>query len=105
MRDEAELTQLESAAPFYARMQPTRSEMRTAFLRSDATYDGVFYTGVTSTGIFCRPSCPARKPRVENVEFFESVQNAMFAGYRPCLRCRPLDTSHPEWVERLLAAL
>jgi AraC family transcriptional regulator of adaptative response/methylated-DNA-[protein]-cysteine methyltransferase len=79
--------------------------MRHAFLRGDASYDGVFFTGVRTTGIFCRPSCAARKPRPENVEFFATPREASFSGYRPCKRCRPLDTdgSPPAWAGRLLA--
>ncbi|MDQ2901210.1 MAG: XRE family transcriptional regulator, partial [Acidobacteriota bacterium] len=78
--------------------------MERAFFNSDRTYDGVFFTAVKSTGIFCRPSCPARKPRPENVEFFDSPKAALFAGYRACLRCRPLDNpnARPDWMARLL---
>jgi AraC family transcriptional regulator of adaptative response/methylated-DNA-[protein]-cysteine methyltransferase len=81
------------------------AEMEEAFFGKDASYDGLFYTGVRTTGIFCRPSCPARKPLRKNIEFFPSVSRAVFAGYRPCQRCRPLETdgSPPDWVERLLA--
>jgi AraC family transcriptional regulator of adaptative response/methylated-DNA-[protein]-cysteine methyltransferase len=81
------------------------TEMERAFFDRDASYDGLFYTGVRTTGIFCRPSCPARKPRRRNIEFFPSISRAVFAGYRPCQRCRPLETDGrpPEWVERLLA--
>lgn len=81
--------------------------MERAFLAADAGYDGVFWTGVRTTGIFCRPSCPARKPKRENLEFFPTVKAAMFAGYRPCKRCRPLETSGrpPAWVGQLLARL
>ena len=49
----------------------------------------VFFTGVRTTGIFCRPSCPAKKPRPENVSFFQTPGEALFAGYRACKRCRP----------------
>jgi AraC family transcriptional regulator of adaptative response/methylated-DNA-[protein]-cysteine methyltransferase len=73
----------------------------------DGGYDGVFFTGVKTTSIFCRPTCPARKPRPENVEFFGSARDALLAGYRPCLRCRPLEPrgSAPEWLRPLLAAV
>jgi AraC family transcriptional regulator of adaptative response/methylated-DNA-[protein]-cysteine methyltransferase len=64
-----------------------------ALLGRDADYDGVFYVGVRTTGIFCRPTCPARKPKRENCEFFADAQAALLAAYRPCARCRPL--SHP----------
>lgn len=80
-------------------------EMMRAFLEGDAGYDESFWTAVRTTGIFCRPSCRARKPRPENVEFFGSVREAMFAGYRPCKRCRPLNapSQRPAWMDHLLA--
>jgi len=83
---------------------PPREEMVRAFLGSDPSYDGVFYTAVKTTGIFCRPACPARKPRPQNVEFFSTVGEAMFAGYRPCKRCAPLEApgTPPAWVMRLI---
>jgi AraC family transcriptional regulator of adaptative response/methylated-DNA-[protein]-cysteine methyltransferase len=85
---------------------PPRAEMERAFFASDASYDGVFVTGVRTTGIFCRPSCRARKPLVDNIEFFASVRDALFAGYRPCLRCRPLiGDATPEWLTPLLESV
>jgi AraC family transcriptional regulator of adaptative response/methylated-DNA-[protein]-cysteine methyltransferase len=86
---------------------PRPAEMERAFYDQDASYDGVFVTGVRTTGIFCRPSCPARKPLRQNLEFFPSIKDALFAGYRPCQRCRPLeaDGQPPEWVAGLLAAV
>ena len=85
---------------------PPRAEMERAYLRSDASYDGLFYLGVRTTGIFCRPSCHARKPRTENVEFFPSPKEALFAGYRPCLKCRPVGgDAEPDWVAGLLARI
>jgi len=65
----------------------------------DATYDGRFITGVLSTGIYCLPSCSARKPRPENVRFFHTPAKAEAAGLRACLRCRPdlfYAGEHPE---------
>jgi AraC family transcriptional regulator, regulatory protein of adaptative response / DNA-3-methyladenine glycosylase II len=55
----------------------------------DARFDGRFFTGVVSTGIFCRPVCPAITPKQKNCQFFENAAAAMGAGFRPCLRCRP----------------
>ena len=55
----------------------------------DARFDGLFFTAVRTTGIFCRPVCPARTPLRRNVEFFPNAAAAQSAGYRPCLRCRP----------------
>jgi AraC family transcriptional regulator of adaptative response/methylated-DNA-[protein]-cysteine methyltransferase len=83
---------------------PSRKEMERAYLERDASYDGVFFLGVRTTGIFCRPSCRARKPLPQNVEYFAGARDAVFAGYRPCKRCRPLDAKGrpPDWVRRLL---
>ncbi|MEL6983351.1 MAG: Ada metal-binding domain-containing protein, partial [Actinomycetota bacterium] len=72
-----------------------------AVRRRDARFDGRVYTGVTTTGIFCRPSCPARTPRSTNVRFFAHAAAASEAGFRPCRRCRPeLAPGHPEWNRR-----
>ncbi len=83
---------------------PDRTEMFAAFARRDPSYDGVFVTGVRTTGIFCRPTCPARKPNPENVDFFATPRDALLAGYRPCLRCRPMSNAvePPDWLEPLL---
>src|SRR5450432_90159 len=87
--------------------QLTTREMQRALLRSDTSYDGIFYAAVKTTGIFCRPSCGARKPKPQNVEFFATQREALFSGYRACKRCRPLDTDGkpPTWVGRLLRRL
>ena len=64
----------------------------------DARFDGWFVTAVTSTGIYCRPSCPARTPRRENVRFYATAAAAQAAGFRACLRCRPdAAPGSPEW--------
>ena len=60
-----------------------------AVISCRAEYDGIFYYGVRTTGIFCRPSCKSKTPRRENVDFFGSAREAMEKGYRPCKRCRP----------------
>jgi AraC family transcriptional regulator, regulatory protein of adaptative response / methylated-DNA-[protein]-cysteine methyltransferase len=60
-----------------------------AVLQRDRSLDGAFVFAVSSTGIFCRPSCPAKRPRRENVAFFDHALQAEQAGYRACLRCRP----------------
>ena len=59
------------------------------FQSHDARFDGRLFVGVTSTGIYCRPVCPARPPKFENCRFFASAAAAQEAGFRPCLRCRP----------------
>lgn len=83
---------------------PSRAIMERAYQQSDVTYDGVFFLGVHTTGIFCRPSCGARKPLPKNVEFFATTKEAVFAGYRPCKRCDPMQAAGtpPHWVEDLL---
>jgi len=60
-----------------------------ARIRRDPAYDGRFFTGVRTTGIYCRPVCPARHAHSKNVEYYPSAAAAEAAGYRPCLRCRP----------------
>jgi AraC family transcriptional regulator, regulatory protein of adaptative response / DNA-3-methyladenine glycosylase II len=60
-----------------------------AFAARDPRFDGVFYIGVTSTGIYCRPICPAKTPRAGNCRFFDTAEAAEKANFRPCLRCRP----------------
>jgi AraC family transcriptional regulator of adaptative response / DNA-3-methyladenine glycosylase II len=65
------------------------AECDQARLARDRTYDGRFYTGVRTTGIYCRPVCPVRPARSANVSFFPSAAAAEVAGFRPCLRCRP----------------
>jgi hypothetical protein len=60
-----------------------------ARVRRDAAYDGRFFTGVRTTGIYCRPVCPVRPAHSKNVEYYPSAAAAEAAGYRPCLRCRP----------------
>ena len=67
----------------------------------DARFDGVFFIGVTSTGIYCRPSCPAMTPKRENVRFYRSAAEAQAAGFRACRRCRPdVAPGSPEWNVR-----
>lgn len=84
---------------------PTDDEMMQAFQRGDAEFDGIFVTAVRTTGIFCRPTCPAKKPRPENVSFYATPREALQDGYRPCKRCRPLEAAHdtPAWLRPLLA--
>ncbi|MBO0820538.1 MAG: methylphosphotriester-DNA--protein-cysteine methyltransferase family protein, partial [Nocardiopsaceae bacterium] len=67
----------------------------------DARFDGVFYVAVTSTGIYCRPSCPAITPKRSNVRFLASAAAAQEAGFRACKRCRPdASPGSPEWNTR-----
>jgi AraC family transcriptional regulator of adaptative response / DNA-3-methyladenine glycosylase II len=68
---------------------PVRGTCYRALQSRDSRFDGLLFVGVTSTGIYCRPVCPARTPKLENCRFFGSAAAAQEAGFRPCLRCRP----------------
>jgi AraC family transcriptional regulator of adaptative response/methylated-DNA-[protein]-cysteine methyltransferase len=80
-----------------------RAEYYRALVAKNAEYEGVFYTGVKTTGVFCRPVCPARNPKFENCTFFETAQDALLAGFRPCKRCHPL--SHPNQMPEIVQQL
>ncbi|NDJ52890.1 MAG: bifunctional transcriptional activator/DNA repair protein Ada [Chloroflexi bacterium] len=88
-------------------MLASPEEYYQALLNKDADYEGIFYVGVRSTGIFCRPTCPARKPKFENCEFYPNAQEALLAGYRPCKRCQPLSypNQESETIRQLVAAV
>lgn len=75
-----------------------------AVCERDATQDGHFVFAVRSTGIYCRPSCPARRPRRENVSFYADSAAAEAAGYRPCMRCTPQSASPAEQLDALVTA-
>ena len=80
---------------------PDHATCYAAVKARDGRFDGRFYTGVKTTGIFCRPSCPARTPKAANVTFFPHPASAVAAGFRPCMRCRPeLTPHHTEWNRR-----
>lgn len=74
-----------------------------ALVEKNSEYEGVFFVGVKTTGVFCRPTCPARKPKFENCEFFKTAEAALLASFRPCLRCQPL--SHPNYVSPVIQKL
>ena len=84
---------------------PPNDTMYQALVDRDSTFEGIFFVGVRTTGIFCRPTCSAKKPARENVEFFPSPNEALLGGYRPCLRCQPMDPVQraPALIERLRA--
>jgi len=69
---------------------PSADVLYQAFLEKDSRFEGVFVVAVKTTGIFCRPTCHARKPKRENVEFFPGAREALAHGYRPCKVCRPM---------------
>lgn len=69
---------------------PNDDTLYQALLDRDPSFDGRVYVGVSSTGIFCRLTCPARKPKRQNCSFYPEVASAIAAGFRPCKRCKPL---------------
>ena len=80
--------------PVAAEMPVTKPRLRdaakwAAVVARDAAFDGVFYFSVETTGVYCRPSCPARRPKRAHVRFHDSAGEAEEAGFRPCKRCRP----------------
>ena len=68
----------------------SENHMYDALLRKDPEFEGLFFAAIKTTGIFCRPTCTARKPKRENVEYFSSSREALTHGYRPCKVCKPL---------------
>src|SRR5205809_4152452 len=82
---------------------PPREMMYRALVDRDPSFEGIFYAGVRTTGIFCRPTCTAKKPERVNVDFFATASEALHGGYRPCLRCRPMDPDRP--LPKLIARL
>src|SRR5437867_3996059 len=84
---------------------PPTETMYRALVNRDSSFEGIFFVGVRTTGIFCRPTCTAKKPARENVDFFARANEALESGYRPCLRCHPLDPNArpPKLIERLRA--
>jgi AraC family transcriptional regulator of adaptative response/methylated-DNA-[protein]-cysteine methyltransferase len=86
---------------------PNAQEMERAYRASDTSYDGIFFLAVRTTGIFCKPSCPARKPDPHNVVYYATTREAIIAGFRPCKRCHPLESNGttPVWVKNLLESI
>lgn len=80
-----------------------KQEFYQALLARNSEYEGVFFVGVITTGVFCRPTCPARKPKYEHCEFYTTAQEALLASFRPCLRCKPL--SNPNQVSSIVQSL
>lgn len=86
---------------------PPRKTMYKALVNRDSSFEGIFFSGIRTTGIFCRPTCTAKKPKEENVEYFSSTKLAIDSGYRPCKLCRPMEKygETPEWIRGLLDEL
>lgn len=83
---------------------PEENEMYKALIERNSYYEGTFYAAIKTTGIFCRPTCTARKPKKENVEYFGTIKEALDNGYRPCKKCTPLlkKGETPEWIEEII---
>ena len=88
-------------------MELTHDIMYQACLDKDTSFEGVFYTAVKTTGIFCRPSCTARKPKKENVEFLKTTKECILKGYRPCKVCKPLEKLNetPTYIKQIIDEL
>jgi len=82
-------------------------EMYSVVGTRNTTYDGTFFTAVKATGIFCHPSCRARIPKAENVVFYDSVQECLQNGFRPCKVCKPMEKigETPTYIQDLMAEL
>ena len=80
-------------------MKPDAKSYYKALIARDSRFDGLFFVGVTSTGIYCRPICPVKPPKEINCRFYDTAQEAEQAGFRPCLRCRPETApGSPAWT-------
>ena len=84
---------------------PSKDVLYDALIARDAGFDGRAWVGVTTTGVFCRPSCPARKPKRANCRWFDAPADCLAAGFRPCKRCKPLYQDADPAVADLLQAL
>jgi len=86
---------------------PDSETLYAALVNKDSNFEGIFVAGIKTTGIFCRPTCTARKPKPANVEFFGSAHDALLHGYRPCKVCTPMayKGAPPEWLKPLLAEI
>lgn len=84
-------------------LHPTEltQERWNAIVNNDPAYDGKFFYAVKTTGIFCRPSCKSRPPKMENIRLFENAEQALSEHFRPCKRCRPTGQRLPddEWID------
>ena len=87
--------------------QLTFDEKYKIILNKDASYENIFITAVKTTGIFCRTSCTARKPKMENVVFYDSINDAIQNGYRPCKVCKPMEMASktPKYIKEIIKEL
>lgn len=88
-------------------MELSHDRMYKAIIEKDTSFEGVFFTAVKTTGIYCRPSCTARKPKLENIEFFTTTKECILKGYRACKVCKPLENLNetPKGIKLLLEEL
>lgn len=88
-------------------MELNNDIMYNALLKKDSSFEGLFYVAVKTTGIFCRTTCTARKPKRENVEFFKTTKEAIQNGYRPCKICHPLNklADTPSYIDKIIAEI
>ena len=93
--------------PATRRALPALPAMLEAVETRDVGFEGIFFFGVTTTGIFCRPGCSARTPKRDHIVFFPSAEEAMVAGFRACRRCHPLEPrgATPDWIRPLLESI
>jgi len=86
---------------------PLTFEEKYNALKRDSLYDGDFVTGVITTGIFCKPSCRAKKPKAENVIFYNTPEEAIKNGFRPCKICKPMDYKNeaPDYIKNIIIEL
>lgn len=89
----------------HAASLPSRRTLLRAVAHRDPAWDGLFVFAVRTTGVACRPVCPSRRARDENVEFFATLDAARHAGFRACRRCRPEADRQPDWWPALVGAL
>ncbi|MBL1230253.1 bifunctional transcriptional activator/DNA repair protein Ada [Enterococcus sp. BWB1-3] len=84
--------------------EAVRKEFYQALLERKTEYDGIFFAGIKTTGVFCHATCPARKPKYDNCQFYETAEEALLSGFRPCKRCRPLSFPReiPETVQKMV---
>jgi AraC family transcriptional regulator, regulatory protein of adaptative response / methylated-DNA-[protein]-cysteine methyltransferase len=89
------------------KLHQTKDILYKALVKKDPQFEGQFYAGIKTTGIFCRPTCRARKPKKKNVEYFATAKDALLNGYRPCKICRPLEHAGeiPQDIRSLLHEL
>ena len=88
----------------FVHMELTEDIKYQALIDKDSSYEGSFIAAVKTTGIFCRPTCTAKKPKKENVEFFDTTREAIQHGYRPCKVCSPLEKAGetPEYIRQII---